>query len=106
MRKAERQVALLREEMSMTRPATDAAERAEFIQAWKAAGVTSIFQNAGEEGQDPMLLIKRLARFTYLTDIIRDVVAKAVTPDDVVAAKQENRHCLYFSANGVPLRQQ
>lgn len=95
----------LREEMSMTRPATDAAERAEFIQAWKAAGVTAIFQNAGEEGQDPMLLIKRLARFTYLTDMMRDVVAKAVTPDDVVTAKQEGRHCLYFSGNGVPLRQ-
>jgi len=95
----------MREDMSMTRCATDAAERAEALQAWEAAGVTCIFQNAGEEGQDPMRLIKRLARFTYVTDMMRDVISKAVTPDDVAAAKQANRHCLYFSGNGVPLRQ-
>ena len=96
----------LRERMSMTRCATDAAERAEFEQAWKAAGVTCIFQNAGEEGQDPMRLIKRLAHFTYLTDMMPEFVAKAVTPGAVATAKEAGRHCLYFSGNGVPLRQQ
>ncbi len=95
----------MREEMSMTRFATDPAERAEFIEAWEAAGVTCIFQNAGEEGQDPMRLIKRLARFTHATDLMRDFLPKAATPEDIVAAKRENRHCLYFSGNGVPLRQ-
>lgn len=95
----------MREDMSMTRCVTDAAERAEAIQAWEAAGVTCIFQNAGEEGQDPMRLIKRLAHFTYVTDMMRDVISKAATPDDVAAAKQASRHCLYFSGNGVPLRQ-
>jgi membrane dipeptidase len=95
----------MREEMSMTRYATDPAEKAEFQQAWEASGVTCIFQNAGEEGQDPMRLIKRLARFTYGTDMMRDFMPKAVTPDDIVAAKKQNRHCLYFSGNGVPLRQ-
>ena len=67
--------------------------------------MTCIFQNAGEEGQDPLRLIKRLARFTYVTDSLRSFVAKAVTPDDIVAAKRENRHCLYFTGNGVPLAQ-
>lgn len=95
----------MREDMSMTRYVTDPAERAEFVQAWKAAGVTCIFQNAGEEGQDPMRLIKRLARFTYATDMMPDFMPKAVTPGDIETAANERRHCLYFSGNGVPLRQ-
>ena len=64
------------------------------------------FQNAGQEGQDPMRLIKRLARFTYVTDMMRGFVAKASTPQDVVSAKKEGRHCLYMTGNGVPLTQQ
>lgn len=99
------ELADLREEMSMTRWATDPGERAEFLEAMRAAGVTCIFQNAGEEGNDPLRLMKRLARFTYATDLAREVCSKAVLPDDIVAAKQQGRHCLYFSGNGVPLRQ-
>lgn len=95
----------MREDMSMTRCVTDPAERAEFVQAWEAAGVTCIFQNAGEEGQDPMRLIKRLARFTYATDMMPEFMPKAVTPDDIEAAANDKRHCLYFTGNGVPLRQ-
>lgn len=93
----------LLEEMSMTRAVVDPAERDEFEIGWRAAGVTAIFQNAGEECQAPLRLIKRLARFTYLTDMIPDVVSKAATPDDVVAAKRAGRGCLYFTGNGVPL---
>lgn len=40
-----------------------------------------------------------------MTDILRDFVYKAVGPDDIVEAKKQNRHCLYFSCNGVPLPQ-
>jgi len=96
----------LEEDMSMTRCVNDPDERAEFLGAWKAAGVTCIFQNAGEEGEDPTRLMKRLARFTYVTDMLRPVVAKAVTAEDVVAAKKQNWHCLCFTGNGVPLPQQ
>lgn len=96
----------LRESMSMTRYVTDAAERAEFVQAWQASGVTCIFQNAGEEGQAPLTLIKRLARFTYATDMMRDFLTKAATPEDIVAAKAQGRRCLYLTGNGVPLTQQ
>jgi membrane dipeptidase len=96
----------LREEMTMTRVATDPVEQQEFRDAWRASGVTCIFQNAGEEGQDPMTLIKRLARFTYVTDLMRGFVAKAAVPEDVVTAKKEGRHCLYLTGNGVPLTQQ
>ena len=96
----------LREEMTMTRVATDPVEQQEYRDAWRASGVTCIFQNAGEEGQDPMRLIKRLARFTYVTDLMRGFVSKAAVPEDIVTAKQEGRHCLYLTGNGVPLTQQ
>lgn len=93
----------LREDMSMTRCVVNAEERAEFELAWQAAGVTCIFQNAGEEGQDPVRLLKRLGRFTYLTDHLRDYLFKAVKPEDLEAAKKAGRRCLYFTGNGVPL---
>ena len=96
----------LREDMSMTRYVTDPLEQREYRDAWRASGVTCIFQNAGEEGQDPLRLIKRLARFTYATDMLPEVVARAALPRDVLAAKTERRHCLYFTGNGVPLTQQ
>jgi membrane dipeptidase len=96
----------LREDMGMTRCVTSASERAEFRQAWEAAGVTCVFQNAGEEGSDPMRLIKRLARFTYVTDLLRDFVFKAATPEDIVRAKAQQKRCLYLTGNGVPLTQQ
>jgi membrane dipeptidase len=103
---SELEVQDMQEDMSMTRCVTDPLEQAEFKNAWKAAGLTCIFQNAGEEGQDPLRLVKRLARFTYMTDMLRDFIYKAATPDEIAAAKKQNRHCLYFSGNGVPLVQQ
>ena len=95
----------MREEMGMIRYVGNADEQREYLAAWRASGVTCIFQNAGEEGQDPMRLIKRLARFTFVTDMMRDQVAKAATPDDVEAAQKEGRRCLYLTGNGVPLTQ-
>ncbi len=95
----------MREDMLMSRCVTDATERQEYMDAWEAAGVTCIFQNAGEEGIAISRLLKRLARFTYVTDLMRDFVFKAVTPDDIVSAKKQNKHCLYFSGNGVPIPQ-
>jgi membrane dipeptidase len=95
----------LQEEMSMTRHVTNAALQQEYKQAWEAGGVTCIFQNAGEEGQDPERLMKRLARFTFTTDMLRDFVFKAAVPDEVLEAKKQKKHCLYFTGNGVPLAQ-
>ena len=96
----------LREEMTMTRWATDAAEQKEFLEAMQAAGVTCIFQNTGEEGSDPLRLIKRLARFTHATGLAPEVCGHAFQPDEIVAAKRQGRRCLYFTTNGVPLRQE
>lgn len=95
----------MREDMSMTRYVSDLAEQREYLEAWRAAGVTCVYQNAGEEGQDPERLIKRLSHFTYATDMLKQFVFKAAIPDDVVEAKKEGRHCLYFTGNGVPLAQ-
>ena len=95
----------LREEMTMTRTATDPVEQQEYRDAWRVSGVTCIFQNAGEEGQDPLRLIKRLARFTYATDLLRGIVSKAAVPAEIEEAKRQRRHCLYLTGNGVPLTQ-
>lgn len=96
----------LQEELSMIRSATDPAEEQEYRAAWNAAGVTCVFQNAGQECQDPLRLLKRLARFTFVTDILRDFVAKAAVPADIEAAQAAGRHCLYMTGNGIPLTQQ
>ncbi len=96
----------LHEEMTMTRFVTDQVQQQEFRDAWRASGVTCVFNNAGEEGQDPLRLIKRLARHTYTTDLLRGFVSKAAVPDDILTAKQEDRHCYYLTGNGVPLTQQ
>ena len=95
----------MREDMGMTRCVTDEKEREEFQQAWRASGVTCIFQNAGEEGQAPMRLIKRLARFTYLTDMMSDFIVKAATPAEIETAWKAGKRALYLTGNGVPLTQ-
>ena len=102
---SDEEVAELTEEMGMVRAATDTREREEFFQALQAAAVTCIFQNCGEEGNDPQRLIKRLARFTFITDTLRPELSKAASPDDVVAAHKAGKRCLYFTTNGVPLPQ-
>lgn len=96
----------LQEDMTMTRYITDPAEQHEYQSAWKASGVTCIFQNAGQECQDPLRLIKRLARFNFATELMRDFVAKAAVPADVEAAKAAGRHALYMTGNGIPLTQE
>ena len=95
-----------REDMTMTRAAIVDKEREEFLRAWNASGVTCIFQNCGEESSDPLRLLKRLARFTYLTDHLRKILRRAVSPEDVERAWADGLGCLYFTGNGVPLTQQ
>ena len=77
----------------MTRCATDEAERREFLDAFRASGVTGIFQNAGEEGNDPLRLLKRLARFTYTTDLLRDR-ARQGGPPRRRGRREEGGHAL------------
>ena len=94
------------EDMNMTRFVTDPAERAEYESAWNAAGVTAIIRNAGEEGNVTTQLLKRLARWTYVTDRLRQRFPKAVLADDIVAAKKAGHNAIMLTTNGVPLVQQ
>ena len=93
------------EDMGMTRAITDLRERQEFMMAFRASGVTCIYQNAGEECQRPQRLIKRLARFTFLTDMLKPYLTKATNPNDIESVKKVEGHCLYLTGNGVPLPQ-
>ena len=93
----------LSEDMRMTRWATDPDLQQEYRAAWEASGVTCILQNAGEEGNAPERLIKRLARYTYLSDTMNDLLLRASKPADIIAAKEQGLHCFYMSCNGVPL---
>lgn len=95
----------LLEDHGMTRYVTVAAEREEYLAAWRASGVTCIFQNAGEEGSAVDRLIKRLGRYTYVTHFLREHVSQAVQPGDVEAAKRAGHHCVYMTGNGVPVKQ-
>lgn len=101
----ELECAEMREDMSMTRKATSEVDRREMLEAWDAAGVTCIFQNAGEEYDDPLVIMKRLAHYIYVSDLLRDVAPKAVCPDDIEQAHREGRHAFYMTANAVPLPQ-
>lgn len=102
---SEAEIQDLLEDHGMTRYVTNAAEREEYLNAWRAAGVTCIFQNAGEEGSAVDRLIKRLGRYTYVTHFLREHVSQAVQPDDVIAAKRAGRQCVCMTGNGVPIKQ-
>ncbi|MDZ4288165.1 MAG: membrane dipeptidase [Prosthecobacter sp.] len=96
----------LRESMSMNGHTRSERERKEFLDAFHAAGVTCIFQNAGEEGSDPMRLIKRLAHFTQALDELSPSLSKIVRAADVQAVKKAGHVSLCLTMNGVPLRQE
>ncbi|HEY3441311.1 MAG TPA: membrane dipeptidase [Paludibaculum sp.] len=96
----------LQTDMLLTRVADDPSQQQEYREAWDASGVTCVLQNAGEEGNSPMRLLKRLAYFTYLTDRLPSLVSRAAAPDDIVAAKKQGRHCVYLTGNGIPLAQE
>ena len=96
----------LRATISMTHTATHPEQRKEFKEAWDAAGVTCILQNAGQEEQLPRVILYRLAHFTYASDLMRDIAFRAATPDDIAAAKQQGKHCFYMTSNCVPLPHQ
>jgi membrane dipeptidase len=90
-------------EMAMLNMVADSEQRRAFAEVFDQAGVTCIFQNAGEENNDIETLLRRLGRFTHAADAMPEVLRRATTPDDIVAAHQEKKHCLYLTTNGVPL---
>ena len=93
----------LKESMPMLRHLTDADELHEYKEAWQESGVTCLARNAGEESQAPLILLKRLAWFVHVTDILRNFVPKVVGADDIINAHQAGRHCIFLTCNGIPL---
>jgi len=93
------------EDMIMTGFVNNPEQSEEIAQAWQASGVTCIFQNAGQEGQSVKNMIKRMAHFTFLTDMMHHLIQKAAKPDDIIQVKKQGNHCLYFTCNGVPLEE-
>ena len=92
-----------KEEMTMLGHLSNSNLRKEFIELWKASGVTCIFQNAGREIESPQHLIKRLSYFTYLTDMMPNFLKRATAPKDILEAKKADKACMYYSGNAVPL---
>jgi len=94
------------EEMLMIRCARSDAGREEFRRAWQASGVTCLLVSAGDESQNPAQLIKRMARISYLANVMSEVLCVGSEVDDIIRCKQEGMHCLYPTSNAVPLAQQ
>lgn len=71
--------------------------------AWQAAGVDCVFQGAGEEGNLPERMIKRLARYTHLIDAMPDFLARTGMAEDIEKNRARGLRSLCFGTNGVPL---
>jgi membrane dipeptidase len=97
------EIAQMCEEMVMTRMVHDVEEQRGFVAAFEVAGVDCILQNAGEEGNDIEVLLRRLGRFTYAIDMMPQILQRAATPDDILKAKKNGKRCLYLTTNGVPV---
>jgi len=93
----------LTEEMIMTRWAAEDHLREEYAAAWESSGVTCSFLNAGEEGNDPLRLIKRLSRYVALTDAMPEILERAVTVEGIRQAHAKGKRVLCLTGNGVPL---
>lgn len=101
---ADRQeVTELYNDMSTTGWVKTPEARREFIEAWEASGVTCSFINGGEEGNDPLRLLRRFARHTYVTDAMPDLMQRIGHPDDIVRAHQAGKRSVCLTMNGVPL---
>ena len=90
--------------LQVTGKVRDPGALREFVEAFRASGVTCIGQNAGE-GRNVFESLERLAMFTYVCDELPQVVTKAVKPRDIRRAKDEQRHCLLFSLNNPIMHQ-
>lgn len=93
----------LGEEQRMTGWVRSRQLQEEYRQAWEASGVNCIFLNAGEEGNDPALLIKRFARYVDLTDRLPEIVQRVRTVEQIQQLPDQGKYGLCLTLNGVPL---
>lgn len=81
----------------------DPEMRRQYALAWQKAGVDCVFLNCGEESNTVETLIKRLARYSHVTELYPEMVRRCVFPGQVTAAREAGIPAIYPSANGVPL---
>jgi len=75
----------------------------EASEAWEAAGVDSVWINAGEESNTIQTLFKRLARRSYAAQLRPEFCTRAYCPDDIENAHRNGKHSVYMTANGIPM---
>lgn len=93
----------LSEEQRMTGWLRSEQLREEYRLSWEAAGVNCIFLNAGEEGNDVAVLLKRFARYVHLTDKLPEVVQRVTKVEEIEALPAQDKYGLCLTLNGVPL---
>ncbi len=93
---------LLEEQIKLNWTST-AELRNEYQRAWEASGVSCQFVNAGEESNQPLRLLKRLARHTRLVDTLPALLARATSADQIRASHRDGKRAICFAFNGVPL---
>lgn len=91
------------EENGMLGHLEDEASRQNYRLAWETAGVNCIFQGAGEEGNDPARLLKRLARYTHLIDAMPELLDRVSSVEDIRRSHAKGRRAMSLGLNGVPL---
>ena len=57
----------------------------------------------GEEGNDIEQLIKRLACYTHVTDMLPELYERVVFPEQLAGLRERGKKALYMTTNGVPL---
>lgn len=93
----------LREEQFITRWAVTPELRRDFRNTWEAAGVSCLFINAGEESNDPLRLLHRLAHYTWLMDALPDTLSRATSVEQIEQNYFNGKRSLCLTLNGVPL---
>jgi membrane dipeptidase len=91
------------ERTTMTLWAEDAKLREEALDAWREAGVTCLFANAGQEETSLERSVLRMANRTHSLDLLDGGVKRASFPNDILAAKKNSQLALTFSANVIPI---
>ena len=71
--------------------------------AWEVAGVDAVFQNAGLEGNDIEIMLRRLSCYTNLVDRLPELYERAVYPEQLPEIRKHGKKALYMTTNGVPL---
>ena len=89
----------LLDEMRVAQCIYDARERDEFRAAWRASGITALFQNAGRGPALP----GTMAHYCHVIDRMPDFLVRATSPEEVLAAKKAGKRAMLFSSNGIPL---